>query len=99
MERELRAAKQARERARAAARDAAASAAAGEPDIGHGQRRPSDEELGIYSTDDSIANILADARAELSGIYGEARRQPIVKRVGELIDELAAKLTGGDHRT
>ncbi len=101
LERELRAAQLARERARSAARAAAAASAASgsetDGSAGPSSRagRPSDEELGYYTTDDSFAKILADARSELTGLYGHARQQPIVKRVGDLIDELADKLTGG----
>jgi len=84
LERELREAHAARERARQAAREAAAAS----------YERPSDEELGYVTTDDSLAKILADARAEVSDRLGEAREHPIGKRVSELIDELAAKLTG-----
>ena len=85
MEADLRAAQAARERARQAAREAAASAR---------PRRPTDEELGYVTTDDSFSKILADARAELSDRFAEAREHPVTRRVSDLIDELAAKLTG-----
>jgi curved DNA-binding protein CbpA len=85
LERELRDAHAARERARRAASEAAATA----------RERPTDEELGYVTTDDSLAKILADARLELSDRFGEAREQPIGRRVADLIDELAAKLKGG----
>ena len=97
LERELRAARLARERARDAARQAATSAsaaaadgrqAAGAPAPG----RASDEELGYFTTDDSFSKIIADARSELSDLYADARQQPIVKRVADLIDELASRL-------
>jgi curved DNA-binding protein CbpA len=84
LERELREAHAARERARRAAREAAAAS----------HNRPSDEELGYVTTDDSLAKILADARAEMSDRLGQAREHPVGKRVAELIDQLAAKLTG-----
>jgi DnaJ-class molecular chaperone len=84
MERDLREAHLARERARQAAREAAAKTF----------RRPSDEELGYVKTDDSFSKILADARDELSDRFAEASEHPAAKRVGDLIDELAAKLTG-----
>jgi DnaJ-like protein len=84
LERELREAHAARERARRAAREAAAAS----------HNRPSDEQLGYVTTDDSLAKILADARAEMSGRLGQAREHPVGKRVAELIDQLAAKLTG-----
>jgi curved DNA-binding protein CbpA len=89
LERELREARAARERAQAArerARRAAREAAAAQ--------RPSDEELGYVETDDSFSKILADARDELTGRFSEVR-EPATKRVADLIDELAAKLTGG----
>ncbi|HEY2438668.1 MAG TPA: DnaJ domain-containing protein [Solirubrobacteraceae bacterium] len=100
MERELKAARDARERAVRQAReaqeqtlrDARASSASGASD---GRRdRPTDEELGYYSTDDSFSKILDDAAEELSERWTEARRSPAAHRVSDLIDELAAKLTG-----
>ena len=84
LERELREAHAAREPARRAAREAAAAS----------YTRPTDEELGYVTTDDSLAKILADARAEMSDRLGQAREHPVGKRVADLIDELAAKLTG-----
>lgn len=54
LERELREAHAARERARQAARDAVAGAGG----------RPSDDELGYVSSEDSFSKILADARTE-----------------------------------
>jgi curved DNA-binding protein CbpA len=94
MERDLREARDAareallaRERARQAARDAARTAASP-------SGRPSDEELGYIKTDDSFSKILADARAALSDRVEEAREHPVRERVADLIDELAAKLTG-----
>ncbi len=92
LERELREAHAARERARRAASEAAARA----------YKRPSDEELGYVTTDDSLGKILADAREEFSGRLAEARDQPAGRRVSDLIDELASKLTGefgGRRRT
>jgi curved DNA-binding protein CbpA len=86
LESQLRRAQAARERASRAAAEAAASAS----------RRPSDEELGYVTTDDSFAKILADARSELSDRLAEARERPGGRRVAELIDELAAKLKGVD---
>ena len=89
MERQLRDARAARERARQAARRAAAES--------DGVRRPSDEELGYVTTDDSFSKILADARSELSDRLSEAQERPVKKQVGDLIDEfegLVSKLTG-----
>lgn len=97
LERELREAHLARERARAAAQAAARQAAAARAADSRrtsptGSRRPTDEELGYYSTEDSFSKIVSDARSELSGLYSEAREHPVVRRVGELIDELASKI-------
>jgi DnaJ domain len=89
MERQLRDARAARERARQAARREAAES--------DGVRRPSDEELGYVTTDDSFSKILADARSELSDRLSEAQERPVKKQVGDLIDEvegLVSKLTG-----
>jgi hypothetical protein len=88
LERELREAQAARERAQRAAREATAG----------GAERPSDEELGYVTTDDSLAKILADARSELSSWLGEPREQPARRRVADLLDELAAKLKGDANR-
>jgi curved DNA-binding protein CbpA len=85
LERELREANAARERARQAAREAARRS---EP------RRATDEELGYIKTDDSLFKILSDAREELFGKVEEVRGGPVGKRVSDLIDELADKLTG-----
>jgi len=84
LEQELREASAARERARRTAREAA----------GASSRRPTDEELGYVTTDDSLAKILADARAEMSDRLDDAREHRVGKRIAELIDELAARLTG-----
>src|SRR4051812_16741535 len=82
LERELReAAEAARDKARAAARDAVREAS-GRPE------RPTDEELGYYSTDDSFGKILADVREELSGKLTDARKHPAVKRVADIVDGL-----------
>ncbi len=95
LERELHAARLARERARDAARQAATSASAAAADARQAAgapRRASDEELGYFTTDDSFSKIIADARSELSDLYADARQQPIVKRVADLIDDLASRL-------
>jgi curved DNA-binding protein CbpA len=88
LERELREAHLARERVRAEARRVAAQNA----------QRPSDEELGYVTTDDSFSKILTDAAAELSDRFSEAREHPAARRVSDLIDELEAKLTGQPPR-
>ena len=72
LERELR---EAREAAREAIRDAT-------------RGRPSDEELGYYTTDDSFAKILADVKTEVSDRFSEARKHPAVQRVADLVDGL-----------
>jgi curved DNA-binding protein CbpA len=85
LERELHEAQVAREKARQAARDAVAGATG----------RPSDEELGYVTTDDSFSKILADARSELADRVSEARGHPAVRRVADLIDgidDLASRL-------
>jgi hypothetical protein len=90
MERELREATKARERAerarqeavraaREAAAAAAASAAAGASSRHDGERnRPSDEDLGYFSTEDSISKILADAR----------------DAIADRVDDIAERLKG-----
>jgi hypothetical protein len=78
LERELREAHAARERARRAARDAVRETAG----------RPSDEELGYYSTDDSFGKILGDLRDEVADKLSDARQHPAVKRVADLVDGL-----------
>jgi curved DNA-binding protein CbpA len=83
LEREIREAHLARERARQAAREAAAEAV----------RRPTPEELGYVTTDDSLGKILADARSQVSERFAEAR-EPVTKRVADLLDEVASKLSG-----
>ena len=83
LEREIREAHLARERARQAAREAAAAAA----------ERPSDEELGYVKTDDSLSKILADARAQAAERLAEVK-EPVTKRVADLLDDIASKLSG-----
>jgi len=83
LERQVREAHLARERARRAASEAAART----------ERRPTDEELGYVTTDDSFSKLLADARAELSERFAEARNHPATRRVADLIDELASRVS------
>ena len=62
------------------------------------RERPSDEELGYISTDDSFAKILSDAASGISDRVTEAekdvRGSPVTKRFADLIDELGSKLSG-----
>jgi curved DNA-binding protein CbpA len=60
-------------------------------------KRPSDEDLGYYTTTDSFSQILDDAAAELSERFTEARDSPGGHRVADIIDELTSKLTGEDR--
>jgi hypothetical protein len=94
-ERELREARAARERAAAAAREAAAAAAGDGSDPA--KRRAADEELGIYSTDDSFSKIIADARDEISDLFGRAvSAAERTAEAAKLAAEQAAK-RGRDH--
>src|SRR3954471_23447803 len=77
LERELREAQAARERARQAARDAA---------------RDTEGEPAPVATDDSFGKILGDIRVELADRISEGVHSPAVRRVGELIDDMAARL-------
>jgi curved DNA-binding protein CbpA len=82
LERQVREAHLARERAQRAAREAAQTAAA----------RPTDEELGYVTTDDSFSKLLDDALAELSERFADARSHPATRRLANLIDGLASKV-------
>jgi curved DNA-binding protein CbpA len=95
-ERAVRDARKARDRALRDAREASEQVLRSVREAGgpRSPKRPSDEELGYISTDDSFSKILADAAAELSERLSEARDAPITRRVSELIDELGSKLTG-----
>ncbi|MGH2874918.1 MAG: hypothetical protein ACRDLV_01570, partial [Solirubrobacteraceae bacterium] len=85
------AARQARDRAataaasaaREAAREAAAARQARRPE------RPSDEELGYISTDDSFTKIVDDAADELLKRARGARGSDAAHRLADLIDRLA----------
>jgi curved DNA-binding protein CbpA len=88
-------AQQARERAAEQAREAARAA---NPASSGDRRRASDEELGYFSTDDSLGKILSDASAELSDRFSHAREHPIVKRVSDLIDGLDDLVSHTDRR-
>jgi curved DNA-binding protein CbpA len=84
LERDLRDAQASRARARRAASEAAADTT----------NRPSDEELGYVTTEDSVGKILADARSELSDWLDQPRDQSARRRVADLIDQLSARLRG-----
>jgi flagellar biosynthesis/type III secretory pathway protein FliH len=97
----LKAQERARRAAREAARDArdAARQAARRPTASEG-KRPTDEELGYYTTEDSFTSILADARSELAQHLAHAQEHPVAKRVKDLIDgldDLASKLDRKNH--
>lgn len=88
-ERARKEAEKARENARRAAREATDRIRGDQSD------RPTDEELGYVTTDDSFSKILSDARDELSSRFSHAREHPVVRRVSDLIDgldDLASKL-------
>lgn len=95
MERELREARNRRadaERAREQAlRDARAAAA-------EAGTRPTDEELGYVSTDDSFSKIFDDAAAAFGRHLDDARHAPEAKRaarrVADVLDDIADRLTG-----
>jgi hypothetical protein len=83
LERQVREAHLARERAQRAAREAAHT----------GEARPTDEELGYVTTDDSFSKLLDDALAEISERFADARSHPAARRLTDLIDGLASKVS------
>jgi curved DNA-binding protein CbpA len=88
LERELREAHAARERARREAREAVREASG----------RPTDEDLGYYTTDDSFGKILGDLRDEVADKLSDARGHPAVKRVADLVDGLEGLTSRFDKR-
>jgi curved DNA-binding protein CbpA len=76
LEREVREAHAAKAAAEKAARDAIRRR---QPE------RPSDEELGYATTDDSFGKIIADIVDELGDTWSEAREHPSVQRLEDLI--------------
>ncbi len=96
MEQELKAARAARDRAAEEARRATEETIRDVRDMAGD--RPSDEELGYYTTGDSFSRILDDAASEVSERLSEARDSPAGHRVSDLIDELTSKLTGDQHK-
>lgn len=111
MEREIRQQQEAWARARRAAAVAASASATGSgarAERGDGTAsgataaggpkrppRPTDEELGYITTNDSLSQILADARSGAAQRIAQARG-PVARRVADLLDGLADKL-GGDE--
>ena len=103
LERQVREAQAARAKAEAAAADARRRARAAASDAPEGAGRPSDEELGYVTTDDSFSKILDDAASRLGTWLSEAesqvsnraaaaQRHPARKRVTNLIEELERRL-------
>jgi curved DNA-binding protein CbpA len=82
LEREVREAHAAREAAARAAREAAQRAVRDRPG------RPSDEDLGYVTTDDSFAKIITDIVDEIGDHLSGAREHPAAKRVADIIDRL-----------
>jgi hypothetical protein len=82
LEREVREAHAAREAAQRAAREAAERAVRNQPG------RPSDEDLGYVTTDDSFGKIIADVVDEIGERLSGAREHPAAKRVADIIDRL-----------
>lgn len=89
LENQVRQARAARERAEKDAREAAAEA------LG---RRPTDEELGYVTTDDSFFKILSDARDQIADQLSGAREHPVTNRVADLIDDLEGFVTNRPRR-
>ena len=106
MEQELRTARQRREQAaRAAAQEAAHATRRASQTRGAEETEASDEELGIYTTDDSFTKILDDFADQVASRFSEAhppsgsqagQRRP--RSVTDWIDELGSRLTGDAHR-
>jgi len=99
MEAELSAARDARERVRRAARDAArdvSKAARGS------SQRPSDEELGYVTSDDSLGSIFDDTVSGLSEHLSAARRRrdagdlggAVTDKMADVFDDIGARLRG-----
>jgi curved DNA-binding protein CbpA len=95
MEQELKGVREARDRAAQEARRATEQTIRDVREMAG--ERPSDEDLGYFSTNDSFSKIVDDAAAELGERFTEARDSPAGHRVSDLIDELTSKLTG-EHR-
>src|SRR3954467_11587187 len=89
LEREVREAHAAREAARRAAREATRTT----------PERPSDEELGYVTTDDSFGKIISDVVDELADGLAGARRHPAAQRLADLIDRLENREKSGASRS
>lgn len=81
-----------RERARAGGQKTAPQASSGESG-----KRPSDEELGYFKTDDSFSKILSDAASEVYQRLA-AEENHVPKRLSDLIEELEARLRDSPER-
>jgi curved DNA-binding protein CbpA len=92
MERDLKAARDVRDRAADQARHAQEETLRDLREMAG--RRGTDEELGYYSTDDSLSKIFDDFASEVSGRFTEAKGTPAAHRVADLLDELSDKLRG-----
>ncbi|MGH2916109.1 MAG: hypothetical protein ACRDMX_14095, partial [Solirubrobacteraceae bacterium] len=53
--------------------------------------RPSDEELGYVSTEDSLTKILNDAADQLSDRFSQTSRSSAAHHLGDLIDRLTGE--------
>jgi curved DNA-binding protein CbpA len=87
LEREVREAHAAREAAQRAAREAAEATVRDRPG------RPSDEDLGYVTTDDSFGKIIADVVDEIGDRLSGAREHPAAQRVADIIDDLSERPT------
>ena len=107
MEAELAAARDAQERVRRAARDAVRdvrdAARGAVRDAAQGSPgRPSDEELGYVSTNDSLGSILDDTLSGLSEHISSARRRAdagnrsaaVTDKVADVFEDIGARLRG-----
>jgi hypothetical protein len=103
LERQVREAQAARADAEAAATDARRRAQAAASEARDPAGRPSDEELGYVTTDDSFSKILDDAasslgtwlsqaESEVSGRMTGAQQHPAAKQLAGLIEQLEARL-------
>jgi curved DNA-binding protein CbpA len=103
LERQVREARAARADAEAAAAHARQRARAATSGAGERAGRPSDEELGYVTTDDSFSKILDDAasrlgawlseaESEVSDRVTDAQRHPARRRVADLIEQLEGRV-------